>query len=93
MKQKQNRLRRALHWIQLPDEIDPHLVTVRLLGNESLLIEQHRGILRYGAEQIRFFTEQGVLLVTGKTLAIDRLSETRALIRGEIRSISFEEKS
>ena len=93
MKQKRNNLHRTLHWLQLPDDLDPHLVAVRLIGTESLLIEQHRGILRYGAEEIRFLSEQGILLVTGSELVIDKLTETRAMIFGNIRSVSFEEKS
>lgn len=82
-----------LHWMQLPEELDPHLLAVRLIGDESLLIEQHRGILQCGAERMRFLSEQGTLLIAGTNLTIEKLTETRAMILGSIRTISFEDKS
>ncbi len=93
MKQKHKKIQRVLHWMQLPEDLDPHLLAIQMIGDASVLIEQHRGILRYNAEQIRFQSEQGILLVCGLNLAIEKLTETRAMICGEIHAISYEDKS
>lgn len=56
------------------------------------MIEQHRGILRFEADTIRFATEQGVLSVNGTDLQMEQLTATRARISGAITSVSLEEK-
>lgn len=83
----------VLRAMELPQDIDPHLLALRWIGGTDLLVEQHRGILRFQSDTIRFLSEQGVLLVSGTDLKMDRLTETRALISGDIQSVSFEEKS
>ncbi|MBR0508115.1 MAG: YabP/YqfC family sporulation protein [Clostridia bacterium] len=91
---KEKRLfRRALHAAELPQDLDPHLFFVQWLGDRELLIEQHRGILRFEQNLIRFQTEQGILSVVGKNLEMDCLTTTRSLISGFVSGISLEEKS
>ena len=86
-------LRRTLNALELPQDLDPHLVTVQWIGGRDLLIEQHRGILRFEADTIRFATEQGVLSVNGTDLQMEQLTATRARISGTIISVSIEDKS
>ncbi len=78
---------------ELPQDLDPHLFFVQWFGGEECLIEQHRGILRFESQRIRFATEQGAIEIEGELLEIERLSESRALVRGGIRSIALEAKS
>lgn len=93
MRKKRNLLHRVLRRADLPQDIDPHLLAIRWIAGAELLIEQHRGILRFQSDMIRFSSEQGVLVVTGNGLLMERLTEWTALITGEIRSVSFEDKS
>ena len=93
MRTKRKHLHRLLRAAELPQDLDPHLLAVRWIGGTDLLIEQHRGILRFDAEEIRFASEQGTLSVQGTTLQMDCLTESSALIFGTIRTLSFEEKS
>ncbi len=93
MKKKHKIMHRVLRALELPQDLDPHLIAIRWIGGEDLLIEQHRGILRYDSETVRFLCEQGIVAVSGSGLTLDRLTETRALIRGDIRSVCFEDKS
>ena len=82
---------RLLRMMELPQDIDPHLLALHWVGRTDLLVEQHRGILQFTQETIRFNSEQGTMSITGSDLQMDRLTETRALIRGEIRAVSFED--
>ena len=93
MRKKRNRMHALLRAAELPQDLDPHLISVQWIGGSSLLIEQHRGILRFESGEIRFACEQGTLCVFGSAMEMEQLSVSRALIRGEIRSLSFEGKS
>lgn len=93
MRKKRKHLHALLRAAELPQDLDPHLLAVRWIGGSELLLEQHRGILRFEADEIRFLCEQGTLSVRGNTMEMERLTETSALIYGDIRSLSFEEKS
>lgn len=93
MKTKRKHLHRLLRAVELPQELDPHLFAVRWIGGTELLIEQHRGILRFDANEIRFLCEQGALTVSGEALRMDCLTESSALIFGTVRTLSLEEKS
>lgn len=77
----------------MPADIDPHLFSIRWIGGEALMIEQHRGILTFCDDTIRFLSEQGVLCVTGEELKMEHLTDSCASISGTIRSIAFEEES
>ncbi len=77
----------------MPADIDPHLFSIRWIGGETLIIEQHRGILTFCDDTIRFLSEQGVLCVTGEALKMEHLTDSCASISGTIRSIAFEEES
>ena len=84
---------RILKGLELPQDLDPHRFFVQWLGGEECLIEQHRGILCFEVQRIRFATEQGTIEITGDPLEVERLSESRALVRGKIRSVALEAKS
>lgn len=92
-KKKRKRIRprafaRKLHEaLDLPLEIAPHVSKVTMLGQQDLLVENHRGVLQCGKEQVRLLTNDGVLGVQGKALELRELSDSRAYVRGEIESI------
>ena len=93
MSKKRKHLHRLLRAAELPQDLDPHLISVRWIGGTDLLIEQHRGILRFDAEKIRFLSEQGTLCVRGSAMQMECLTASSALIFGTIQTLSFEEKS
>lgn len=77
----------------LPQDVDPHRFFLQWTGGAECRIEQHRGILGFGKDRIRFLTEQGTLSVEGDDLMLVQLTEARAVVRGLIRSVSLEGKS
>ncbi len=74
---------------ELPADVVLDLTRTTLTGNGHLFIENHKGILAYGAEQIRIRTEQGETIVTGRRLRIDSLYATEIVITGLIDGIQF----
>lgn len=74
-------------------DLDPHLFFVQWLGGCECLIEQHRGILCFALHEIRFRTEQGVLSIEGEELVLEQMTDSRAKVCGNIRSVALEAKS
>lgn len=63
---------------------------LELYGMERVLIEEHRGILAYGAESIRVGTSYGVAVIEGLELRVCCMSRTQIVIRGKIGSVRTE---
>ena len=57
---------------------------VELYGNERVLIEEHRGILGYGDEEIRVGTSFGALVIEGMELRLCCMSRSQLVIQGRI---------
>ena len=93
MKRKRLILRRVLKTAELPQELDASRFFVQWYGSDECLVEQHRGILCFDGELIRFQTDQGVFNVTGEALVLDALTDSRARINGRIHTLSIEAKS
>ena len=63
---------------------------VELYGNERVLIEEHRGILTYGDEEIRVGTSFGVAVIQGMELRLCCMSRSQLEIRGRIACVRTE---
>ena len=59
-------------------------------GTERVLIEQHKGIVSYGAEVIRVGTTYGFLVVEGENLRLCCMSRAQLVIRGKISGLRME---
>lgn len=66
---------------------------VEIYGNERVLVEQHRGILHYGEEEIRVGTGFGCLVIEGLELRLCCMSRSQLVIRGRISGIRMGEGS
>ena len=64
---------------------------VELYGNERVLIEEHRGIVAYGAEAIRVGSTFGMVMIEGAELRLCCMSRSQIVIRGRIECIRLEE--
>ncbi len=93
MKHERKLFGKLLRTAGLPQDLDPHRFFVQWVGGAECLIEQHRGIVCFGKDRIRFLTEQGTLCVEGEDLELLQLSEARAVVRGPICSVSVGGKS
>ncbi|MBR0081168.1 MAG: YabP/YqfC family sporulation protein [Clostridia bacterium] len=93
MKKRKSLGARLRNTFELPDDLDPHLVLLTWIGREKLLVEQHRGVVGLDAGEIRLLSEQGTVVITGKAMQLSELSQSRALIEGEMNGIFFAEES
>ena len=65
------------------------LPRLTLTGNRQLLIEQHRGLTRYGADCIELALQKGSVRLTGKNLRLVAMDKEAVLIAGEMKEIAF----
>ncbi len=78
--------------LDLPEEVLMDLPRMILTGHEELYAENHRGILLYTHEHIRFVTRIGVVDVTGRNMELRSLAAEQLVISGELNEIRLEGK-
>lgn len=86
--QKQLR-RKTAAALDLPGEVAFNLPKIVVTGNVQVLIENHRGIVSYGREEVRLLVEAGELAVSGRGLVIRRIVPEEIVIEGEIQGVRF----
>lgn len=74
----------------LPPEVCGALPCMTLVGERSLRVEQHRGILQITDECVRLYSEIGVIRICGKSLRVCGMDNERIAISGVILSVGFE---
>ena len=73
----------------LPEDVILGTPRILLRGNRILFIENHQGVVEYGAEKLRVKTQLGLLTVEGVALTLSELGEEDLMLTGTIKSISF----
>lgn len=70
-----------------------NLPRITMIGDIHIYIENHRGILRFTAQEIILKITNGQLIIQGSELVIKMLLSTEILIEGKIDSLKMEESS
>ena len=89
MDKKERLLERLTIAADLPDECIPGLPLVELYGNTRVLVEHHRGISEYTAEQICLNVKFGQIRIYGSKLVIARMTREQLVITGLIEGVSI----
>lgn len=75
--------------LELPKDITLDIPKISILGTDSVLIENHKGVISYCDNQIRVNTGCGVLTVSGQRLAIKSIIQEEIIITGNISNVSY----
>ena len=84
--------RRIVEALDLPMETVLDVPRLTVLGNEKLLVENHKGVYEYYPNYVRLRTGCGMLRVGGEDLALEELGAERLLISGLLASFEYENK-
>lgn len=82
-------------WQQLADTADlsgedlPGQSIVELAGDSRVLIEHHRGVSQYTAEEIAVKVRFGLVCIYGCGLKLTRMTKDQLIIRGKIESVKL----
>ena len=82
-------LERAADALDLPADALAGLPRLELVGDRELRMENHRGILAYGAEEIHVSGGSFVVRVTGRELELRAMTGLELLITGRIEQIQL----
>lgn len=88
--EKERLLTRASRAFDVPEDVLSAVPRIELVGTGELRMEQHRGILAYGPEEIHISGGKLVVRVMGSGLELRAMTPTELLITGEIRGIELD---
>ena len=77
--------------LDLPKEILLSYPLVSMIGQEEILIQNHKGLIEYTGDIIRIKTKIGTLKIQGSHLYINKMSTEDLKITGIIKKIEFME--
>lgn len=63
---------------------------VEICGSKRVLIENHRGIVSYGCNEIRVNVKDGQICVAGESLIISKMSKEKLVIIGKIHCVKMQ---
>ena len=86
---KEGLLERTAEVFDLPGDVVAGLPRVELLGDRQLRMENHKGILAYGTEEIHISGGAYVVKVTGEDLELRAMTGMELLITGRISGVQL----
>lgn len=75
--------------LELPKDILLGFATLSLIGNRQLIIQNHKGILFFDAQQAVVLTKTFQIVVEGKELLVPCFTDDLLEITGRIDSVAF----
>ena len=87
---KEGLLEKTAEVFDLPGDVVAGLPRVELLGDRQLRMENHRGILAYGSDEIHISGGKLIVKVRGTNLELRAMNASQLLITGAIRAVELE---
>ena len=76
----------------IPKELFMNLPRITLVGNLQMVIENHRGVLEYGHDNVKVALAKGVLGIKGQALTLRNIGPEEIIIDGNLQNIYFEQE-
>ncbi len=90
MKKDKAALRGLCERLELPAEAAADAVKLTVTDGRRVLVENHRGLLEYSAEQIRVSTGRGQIVLRGSGLTLGAMNARELLVRGKLQTAEWE---
>lgn len=74
-------------YFELPRDLVLNLPRITIIGNEQLVVENHRGIIEYTLQQVRISTSLGEVRIEGENLTLRNIFPEEIAVEGKIREI------
>jgi len=87
---KNTKWQRLAGMLEIPQDIVLDLPRITMLGNQQLLVENHKGIIEYTPSLVRIKLNQGELLVAGQNLMLGNLQIEQILVEGTVGEIKYD---
>lgn len=89
MERKETLLEKTSAMLDIPSDILTGLPRIELLGDRELRMENHKGILAYGSDEIHVSGGKLVVRVRGHALELRAMDPAQLLITGQIEAVEF----
>ena len=86
---KERLLERTAEALELPGDVVAGLPRIELTGDRELRMENHRGILAYGSQEIQISGGRLVVKVRGENLELRAMNAGELLITGALRGVEL----
>jgi sporulation protein YqfC len=83
-------LKKAIRFLDLPEDVDPNVPRITVVGRELMLVENVAGIRRCTPDEVVLLTGRDTLQISGEGLRVKELGESRALLTGRLSGWGFE---
>jgi sporulation protein YqfC len=74
---------------ELPRDIMLNLPKISMIGNNQMLVENHKGVIEYTPQRIRVNSSIGVIRVQGRDMNLKNIAADDIMITGEVKMIEF----
>lgn len=88
-RKKEGLLEKTAEVFDLPGDVVARLPRIELTGNHEVRMENHKGILAYGAEEIHISGGKLVVKVRGDGLELKAMNASELLITGTILGVDL----
>jgi sporulation protein YqfC len=75
--------------IDLPPDVTLDLPRMTMIGNQILMVENHRGLLHFSSEHLKLAIHNGVLELLGSEFIIRAISSDEISIEGRIDELKY----
>ena len=89
MARKETLMEKTSAALDIPGDILTGLPRIELLGDREMRMENHKGILAYGSEEIHVSGGKLVVRVKGSELELRAMDPAQLLITGHIGGVEF----
>ena len=76
--------------LELPPEALGAAAKLGITGGRRALIENHKGIIEYGAQRMVIGMERGRIVISGQELLLAAMNKSELLISGKISTVEWE---
>lgn len=87
---KDNFIDKAAEIFDIPGEVVAGMPRITVTGCRRVLVENHKGILEYGSEEIHINGGRMVLKLHGSGMELCSMNNTELLVTGRIKGMEFE---
>lgn len=88
-RKREGLLEKTAQVLDLPGDVVAGLPRLELTGSRELRMENHKGILAYGSEEIHISGGKLVVKVRGSGLELKSMNASQLLITGEIDGVDL----
>ncbi len=88
-RKKDDFLKKTADIFDLPGEVLYGEPRVTVTGTDKVHIENHRGLLEYGAGEIIVNASGVMIKITGDKLDVAAMSDLELVVKGSIKSVTF----